>query len=35
MDKDQIIILKSSLLLIDDMEIIDIYKIVKMDSFSR
>jgi hypothetical protein len=35
MERDQIIILKSSLILIDDMEIIDIYKIVKMDSFSH
>lgn len=33
--RDQIIIIKSSLILQDDMEIIDIYKIMKMDSFSR
>lgn len=33
--KDQIIILKSSLILKDDMEIIDIHKVMKIDWFKR
>ena len=33
--KDQIIILKSSLILKDDMEIIDIHKVIKIDWFKR
>ena len=33
--KDQIVLIKCSLLLRDDLEIVDAYRIVKVDGFSR